>query len=124
MLAAIPKTWADFTNRLPGFWELLGITFIVFVLIWGIFRLKAWFRDDDDPADAERQLLLQLHEMTREGELSEDEYRLLKRKLGVSVAESIGGPFQKRPAIPADDSRGQATDDSVDQPPAAEQQNT
>jgi hypothetical protein len=91
MLLAATRTWADFTNRLPGFWELLGMTFVTALLIWGIFRLKAWFRDDDDPAAAERQLLLQLNEMTREGELSEDEYRLLKRKLGSTVAGSMAG---------------------------------
>lgn len=90
-LLATGKSWAELTNRLPTFWQLLGMIVVVGILIWLTFRLKTWFRDDDDPAAAERQLLAGLHEMTEEGELSEDEYRLLKRRLGANVVRAQMG---------------------------------
>lgn len=49
--------------------------------IWCFMRLVTWMRDDDDPAVSEQQMLTQIGELHREGDLDENEYRSIKERL-------------------------------------------
>ncbi|MFN9969280.1 MAG: hypothetical protein ACK58T_05215, partial [Phycisphaerae bacterium] len=51
------------------------------MLIWLIFHLTASVTDDTDPAESDRQMLLTVHELHREGDLTAEEFRSLKGQL-------------------------------------------
>lgn len=58
-------------------WLILAIT----TLTWVIFRIRSWIREADGPAGLSDELLMQFREMQRDGDLSEEEYRLIKGRL-------------------------------------------
>ncbi len=68
----------------PRQWTIATIVVAVFAVcigVWFILQLRAWFRDDAGHADDNLKLLTQFRDLHREGGLSEDEYRLIKRQL-------------------------------------------
>ncbi len=60
---------------------LIGVLFALVVLGWLILKLREWFNEDDGPAADPEMMLTQFREMQGEGDLSDEEYRLIKRKL-------------------------------------------
>lgn len=56
---------------------LAGVTFIV----WLFFKFRAWFREGDDRTANKLEMLTQFQDLHQQGELSEDEYRLIKSRL-------------------------------------------
>jgi hypothetical protein len=48
---------------------------------WLLFRIRARFRDHEDPAEDNHRLLMQLGEMHRQGGLSEEEFRSIKKQV-------------------------------------------
>lgn len=66
--------------------ELLGMTTIwwiglgVAIIVLAVFlhRLRSWYRGDADPADDPDQILEQMKELRRQGNLSEEEFRSIK----------------------------------------------
>jgi hypothetical protein len=60
-------------------WAVLFV--IVAVAAWLLFRVRARFRDHEDPAEDKRRLLMQMGEMHRQGGLSEEEFRSIKSRL-------------------------------------------
>jgi len=76
------------TNVLSAsFWVGVGLVFAIVVLVWVAFRVRAWYREDDDPAENARQMLSELQELYQEGDLSEEEFRSIKSRL----ARQAGG---------------------------------
>ena len=69
------------TPTLPSPWQLVGTAIVATLLIWGTFRIRAWFRDDDAGTGRNNDLLTDLRELQREGGLSEEEFRLIKTRL-------------------------------------------
>lgn len=61
---------------------VIAITMIaVMILIAIAVKIRSWYRDGaDDAADAQ-ELLLQFHDLRRQGGLSEDEYRSIRGRL-------------------------------------------
>jgi hypothetical protein len=59
------------------------------MLIWLIFHLTASVTGDTDPAESDRQMLLTVHELHREGDLTAEEFRSLKGQL---VQRITGAP--------------------------------
>ena len=51
------------------------------VLIWLIVRLIARVNEDTDPAEADREMLLTLSDLRREGDLTQEEFRSIKSRL-------------------------------------------
>lgn len=51
------------------------------VAVWLILRIRARFRDNDDPTADDHQLLLRVGDLRREGDLSDEEYRSIKGRL-------------------------------------------
>lgn len=62
-------------------------------LIWAIVWIKARYGGHEDPAVADHQMLSQLGELRRQGDLSEEEYRSIKGRL---VERLDGSPSLKR----------------------------
>jgi hypothetical protein len=51
------------------------------VVVWGIVRLVSRVNEDVDPAEADREMLLALNDLRREGDLTEDEFRSIKGQI-------------------------------------------
>jgi hypothetical protein len=77
------------TNREEAFhlfqettWSWVALFVILMVAGWLILRIRARFRDREDPAVAGRRMLMQMGELHRQGGLSDEEYRSIKNRLG------------------------------------------
>lgn len=66
---------------------VLGVVVVISVSSWLIFRLRARFREDSGRADERLEMLSQFRDLRQQGELTEDEYRLIKSRL---ARETVG----------------------------------
>lgn len=95
--------WLNRTNSGPDLLQLLegnwwpvaiGLCCLI-VLIWLVVRLIARVNEDTDPAAADREMLMAITELHREGDLSQDEFRSIKgqlvRRLRPSAEEARTG---------------------------------
>ncbi|MEZ6045561.1 MAG: hypothetical protein R3C11_08285 [Planctomycetaceae bacterium] len=79
MLFGVKKTIAD---MVADSWYLYaGLLLAVIGMIWVIIQLRTRLRDDTDRMADHWQLLQQMQEMHREGDLTEEEYRSIKGRL-------------------------------------------
>ena len=62
-------------------WQLLVAAACLVVVIWAILRLATRINEDVDPAEADREMLQALHDLRREGDLTEDEFRSIKNQI-------------------------------------------
>ena len=70
-------------------WTWVGLIVALLVLAWIASRVRAWFHEDDDPADATDRMLSEIREIYADGDLSDEEFRSIKGRLmqrGDSVA--------------------------------------
>ncbi len=51
------------------------------IMVWGIVRLVTRVNEDVDPAEADREMLQGLDDLRRGGDLTEDEFRLIKGQI-------------------------------------------
>ncbi len=58
------------------------------VLVWIVLQIRAWYRESDDPAESTHEMLTQYREMHERGELSEEEFRLIKSRLANTLHPS------------------------------------
>ncbi len=63
------------------FWEWLFLIVILIVLVRLIMWIKASLREDDDPSSLDHQMLVEITELQRQGEITETEYRSIKSRL-------------------------------------------
>lgn len=63
------------------FWPLLATAGAVVVLAIVVYVVRSWWRDNDDPAESAGNLLTQYREMHQQGELTDEEYRLIKSRI-------------------------------------------
>ncbi len=91
-------------------WQWAIVLIAVSVGAWSIFQLRAWFREDTGRADDNLEMLTQFRDLHRQGDLSEDEYRLIKSRLvGTQLVPS--GPGKTTATTPAKTAaRGDLTD--------------
>ena len=61
--------------------SFLVATSSLIVVIWVIVRLVSRVNEDVDPAEADREMLQALNDLRREGDLTEDEFRLIKGQI-------------------------------------------
>ena len=62
-------------------WQWGLVVLVGSIGVWALFRLRAWFREDDGRADDHMEMLTQFRDLHRQGGISEDEYRLIKSQL-------------------------------------------
>jgi hypothetical protein len=74
--------------------------FALFALLaaaaWLVLRIRARFRDREDPAEEGHQMLMQMGELHRQGGLSDEEYRSIKSKLSRPVDHTLRGGSPER----------------------------
>ncbi len=70
-------------EKLREWTSILGIGLVVALLLLavGIQRVRSWYRDRDDPADATDEILNQMEELHLGGDLSKEEFRSIKGQL-------------------------------------------
>lgn len=56
----------------------IGLVVALVVLAMLIHRIRAWYRDGDDPEDEEDEIVRQMQELNRRGDLSDEEFRSIK----------------------------------------------
>jgi len=82
IVAKRTNDWLDLL-QLPDFtwWQFLFAAACLVVLIWQIARFISRVHEDVDPAESDQDMLNAISELRREGDLTEDEYRSIKRQL-------------------------------------------
>ena len=87
---------------------LQGLVIAISVAGWLVFRMRARFREDSGRADDKLEMLTQFRELHQQGELTEDEYRLIKGRLAreatarlatTPATTSAGRPKSARGAV-------------------------
>lgn len=77
-------------TALESTWPALAALIVALaVAAWLILRIRARFRENEDPAEEHRRLLLQMGELRREGGLSDEEYRSIQGRLIEPVDHSM-----------------------------------
>ena len=79
MQPVVAISFREVFHKTAGTW--IGLAFAILVLAWIIVRVRAVYRDDDDPAENVNQMLSEIREMYEEGKLSEEEFRSIKGRL-------------------------------------------
>jgi hypothetical protein len=74
----------------------LGLFALLAVAAWLILRIRARFRDREDPEEEGHQMLMHMAELHRQGGLSDEEYRSIKCKLSGTVDHSMRGGSPER----------------------------
>lgn len=73
-----------------------GLFALLAVAAWLVLRIRARFRDREDPTEGGHQMLMQMGELHRQGGLSDQEYRSIKSKLSAPVDHSTRGGDPER----------------------------
>ncbi len=91
------KSLYDMLNWPLSSWllSLAGLVGLI-VLIWLVVRLIARVNEDSDPAEADRDMLLTLDELRREGDLTQEEFRSIKSRL-IQRMSTSDEPFSGKP---------------------------
>lgn len=81
------------------------------VLVWLILRIRSWFFESDDSDEPLQEMLTQFRQLKREGELTEEEYRLISQRLS-APREQVRPPIGQPP--PPSDPTGPDSQSSAD----------
>lgn len=76
-------------------WEWLVLIVVLIVLIRLVMWIKASLREDDDPSSIDHQMLVEITELQRQGEITEAEYRSIKGRLVDRLKIKDGLPTQE-----------------------------
>ncbi len=90
-MLAVEMNW-DLLNRYQDVMSpitLVGTIIAATVAVWLIFQVRARFREDSGRADDKLEMLTQFRELRQQGELTEDEYRLIKGRLAHDAARQM-----------------------------------
>ncbi len=63
------------------YWQWLVLLVGLVVLVRLVMRIRASLREDDDPSIVDHQMLVEITELQRQGEITEGEYRSIKSRL-------------------------------------------
>ncbi len=82
-MLAVDMNWNLFNRYqdVMSLQTLLGLVIAISVAGWLVFQMRARFREDSGRADDKLEMLTQFRELHQQGELTEDEYRLIKGRL-------------------------------------------
>ncbi len=64
------------------------------VLAVAIYVVRSWLRENDGPAASDHELLAEYREMNRRGELSDEEFRIIKCRM-VPRIKGVADPVQE-----------------------------
>lgn len=84
MLFALKDIEAQFFDRLRVYmWTGIALLSIG-LLIWASLRIRSWFFDSDESEVPNEEMITQFRQLKRQGELSEEEFRLISQRLSGS----------------------------------------
>jgi hypothetical protein len=66
---------------------LIAVATLILVLAVAVYLIRSWLRDNDGPEASAHELLAEYRELHRRGELSDEEFRIIKGRM----APGIGG---------------------------------
>lgn len=55
------------------------------VMVFAVYLIRSWLRENDGPAASEHELLSEYREMHRRGELSDEEFRIIKGRMAPRI---------------------------------------
>ena len=55
------------------------------ILAFAVYVIRSWLRDNDGPAASEHLLLAEYRELNRRGELSDEEFRIIKSRMASRI---------------------------------------
>jgi hypothetical protein len=82
-------------------WSWVALFVVLAAAVWLILRVRARFRDREDPAVEHRRMLMQMGDLHRQGGLSDEEFRSIKGRLG--------GPDESLRGAPPENDQGPET---------------
>ena len=90
-MLAVQIDWDRFSRYQDAFSPitLIGTGIAVAVGIWLVFHVRARFREDSGRADGNLEMLTQFRDLRQQGELTEDEYRLIKSRLARNATRQL-----------------------------------
>lgn len=59
----------------------IGLVIALILLALAVRQIRAWYCDGDDPADDPVEILRQMEELKRQGDLSEEEFRSIRNQI-------------------------------------------
>lgn len=79
-------------------WQWLVLIVVMIILVRLVVRIKASLRKDDDPSSVDHQMLVEITELQRRGEITGTEYRSIKGRLidRLKSEENVSLKKQKR----------------------------
>jgi hypothetical protein len=106
MLFALKDIEAQFYDRLRVYmW--IGISLLcIGSLIWASLRIRSWFFDSDESEVPAEEMITQFRQLKRQGELSEEEFRLISQRLSGSKQAPVASAND--PKHPPDSATPQA----------------
>jgi hypothetical protein len=81
MLFALRDIEAQFYDRLRVYMWIGISLFCIGLLIWASLRIRSWFFDSDESEVPAEEMITQFRQLKRQGELSEEEFRLISQRL-------------------------------------------
>lgn len=66
---------------------LIAVAILIAVLAVAVYLIRSWLRDNDGPDASVHELLAEYRELNLRGELSDEEFRIIKGRM----ASRIGG---------------------------------
>ncbi|MEO2017000.1 MAG: hypothetical protein ABGZ53_21815 [Fuerstiella sp.] len=79
--------WSSPELPVDSWWFFVAVLFVLIFFIWVVARLTAAATDDTDPAVVDRQMLTAVSELRSRGELTQEEFRSIKSRLVVRLAD-------------------------------------
>jgi hypothetical protein len=73
---------------------LLSVVAGIGLLAVLVYLIRAWFSDNDDPAASDNVLLSEYREMNQRGELSDEEYRIIKGRFAPRIGSTPLSPTE------------------------------
>jgi hypothetical protein len=64
---------------------ILATVAAIGVLTVAIYLIRSWLRENDGPAASTHELLAEYREMHRQGELSDEEFRIIKGRMAPRI---------------------------------------
>jgi len=84
MLFAARGIEAQFYDRLRVYmWTGIALA-LIGLLIWAVMKVREMFVDSDDSEGATEEMVSQFRQLKRDGELSDEEFRLISQRLSRS----------------------------------------
>jgi len=87
MLGRIQFEVWEFVKKSSVEWFLLFVS--ISFAAWLIFRIKAWYCEDEDHAAETHEMIEHITELQREGDLSPEEFRKIKGRLKIRNEDGV-----------------------------------